>query len=210
MTWEALLRRALRDGAVVAGLLFAAYLFVIVTPSVGTMGFDAFAYWSVNPADPYGQAIGGLAAFNYTPPIARLFALFGNVNWPTFWWLWMALLVGTIIWLGGRGHRVIWIFAFPPVAYELYHGNVHLLIAAAVVLGFRYPWTWAFVILTKATPVICLIWFAVRREWRQLAIAVGVTGGIVLVSLIVDSRLWTEWFGFLGRSESVAEVGSSR
>ncbi len=208
MTWGMLVRRAARDGAVIAGLLFLIYLFVVVTPGHGTAGFDAFAYWSVNPSDPYHTAIGGLSAFNYTPPIARLFALFGNVDWTTFWWLWMALLIGTIIWLGGRGPRVLWILAFPPVALELYHGNVHLLIAAAVALSFRHPWSWAFIILTKATPGIGMIWFAVRREWRSLAIAVGVTGAIVLVSLIVDSRIWSEWFSFLGRSEAVAEVGT--
>ena len=62
------LRRALRDGAVIAGLLFTAYLFIIVAPQQGTVGFDAFAYWNVNGADPYQTGVGGLGAFNYTPP----------------------------------------------------------------------------------------------------------------------------------------------
>ena len=53
-------------------------------------------------------------------------------------------------------------------------------------LGFRYPWTWGFVLLTKVTPGIGLLWFAVRREWRALAIALGVTGVIVAVSLVLD------------------------
>jgi len=44
--------RALRDGAVVAGLLFAVYLFVVIAPVARTFGFDALAYW-VNPiSDP--------------------------------------------------------------------------------------------------------------------------------------------------------------
>ena len=64
-----------------------------------------------------------------------------------------------------RGSRCLWLFAFPPVALELYHGNVHLLIAAAIALGFSYPWTWSFVLLTKVTPGLALVWFAVRREW---------------------------------------------
>ena len=51
-----------------------------------------------------------------------------------------------------RASRVLWLLALPPVALELYHGNIHLWIAAAIVLGFRYPWTWAFVLLTKVTP----------------------------------------------------------
>src|SRR5262245_16572028 len=72
-------RRAVRDGAVVAGLLFLLYLFIIVAPVAGTFGFDAFAYWSVDPDAPYTTGVGGLGAFNYTPPIARLFAPFGTL-----------------------------------------------------------------------------------------------------------------------------------
>ena len=64
-------------------------------------------------------------------------------------------------------------FAFPPVALELYHGNIHLLMAAAIALGFRYPAAWSFVLLTKVTPGVGLVWFLFRREWRPLAIALG-------------------------------------
>ena len=49
--------------------------------------------------------------------------------------------------------------------------------AAAIALGFRYPAAWSFLLLTKVTPGIGLVWFAVRREWRPLAIALGFTGG---------------------------------
>jgi hypothetical protein len=197
--------RALRDGAVIAGLLFLVYLFVIIAPQQGTVGFDAFAYWSVDIADPYKSGVGGLGAFNYSPPIARLFDPFGLLEWPTFLWIWLALLVGNLVWLGGRGVRVLWLLALPPVALELYHGNIHLWIAAAIVLGFRYPWTWGFVLLTKVTPGLGLVWFAVRREWRALAIALGVTGAIVAVSLLVDWHLWAEWVAFL---TSTPEGGS--
>ncbi len=40
----------------------------------------------------------------------------------------------------------------PPVFFEVLVGNVHLLYAAAIVLGFRHPWTWSLMILTKVTP----------------------------------------------------------
>ena len=128
-------------------------------------------------------ASAALGAFNYSPPIARLFDPFGLLEWPSFLWIWLALLVANLVWLGGRGVRVLWLLALPPVAFELYHGNVHLWIASAIVLGFRYPWTWAFVLLTKVTPGLGLVWFAARREWRSLAIALGVTAAIVAVSL---------------------------
>ncbi|HWP61876.1 MAG TPA: glycosyltransferase 87 family protein, partial [Candidatus Binatia bacterium] len=94
-------------------------------------------------------------------------------------------------WLGGR--RSLSLLAFPPVALELYHGNIHLLMAAAVVIGFRHPSAWAFILLTKVTPGIGLLWFLVRREWRALATAIVVTVTVVLVSLAVDGRLWLAW-----------------
>ena len=185
------MRRAIRDGLVIAGLLFAGYLFVVVAPVSGTFGFDAYAYWHLDLAAPYSQSAGGLGAFTYTPVIARLFAPFAALPWFTYLWLWLAVLVATVAWLGWRSSLLV--LAFPPVALELYHGNVHLLIAAAIVLGFRWPATWAFVILTKVTPGVGLIWFAVRREWRRLGIALGATAVLVAVSLLVDSSLWRAW-----------------
>ena len=193
-------RRALRDGAVLAGLLFAGYLFFVVAPASGTFGFDAFAYWSVDPSDPYQSQVGGLAAFNYSPVIASVFSLFGLLSWPTFLWLWTALQLGTVVWLGGS--RFLWLLAFPPVALEIYHGNVHLLIAACIVLGFRHPAAWSFILLTKVTPGIGLAWFAARREWRPLAIALGVTGALVAVSVIREPAVWAEWFTYLTSVQS--------
>jgi hypothetical protein len=186
--------RAVGDGAIVAGLLFAGYLFLVVAKSVGTFGFDAFAYWSVDLADPYARTAGALGAFTYSPVIARLFAPFSMLAFWQFLLLWDGLLVGTAIWLGlGSVRSVLAVFAFPAVALELYHGNVHLLIAAAIWLGFRYPAAWSFVLLTKVTPGVGLAWFVVRREWRSLAIALGVTAALVAVSLAIDGRLWESW-----------------
>ncbi|MCI0584503.1 MAG: DUF2029 domain-containing protein [Chloroflexi bacterium] len=184
-------RRALRDGLGVAGLLFAAYLFVIVAPAARTVGFDASPYWSVDLEHPYARVAGEFGAFTYTPVAARAFAVASLLSWPAFWFSWTAILLGTIAWLGWR--RALLVLAFPPVAVELYHGNIHLLLAAAIGLGLRYPAAWAFVLLTKVTPGIGLVWFAVRREWRSLGIALGVSGAIVAASLLVDARLWQEW-----------------
>lgn len=183
--------RALRDGLALAGLLFAAYLFVIVAPAARTVGFDAFAYWSVNLEHPYRQVAGELGAFPYTPVAARAFAAASLLSWPAFWFAWMGVLLATAGWLGWRGTLLV--LAFPPVAVELYHGNIHLLLAAAIALGLRYPAAWAFILLTKVTPGVGLIWFAVRREWRNLGIALGVTAVLVAASLAVDARLWGEW-----------------
>jgi hypothetical protein len=83
------------------------------------------------------------------------------------------------------------------VALELYHGNVHLLLAVAIAIGFRYPWAWSVVLLTKVTPGVGLLWFAIRREWRSLAIALAATMGVALVAMVVAPTLWADWWGVL-------------
>lgn len=183
--------RALRDGAVLAGLLFTAYLFVVVAPQARTVGFDALSYYLYTIDDPYWITHGTMGSFVYSPIAARLFQATSLLPFWQFLWLWLGALVATVLWLGGR--RWLWVLAFPPVALELYHGNIHLLIAAAIALGFRYPAAWAFVLVTKVTPGVGLLWFAVRREWRNLAIALGVTGALVAISLLADFRLWGMW-----------------
>ena len=133
-----------------------------------------------------------LGAFRYTPPIAYLFAPLGLMSWWLFIWLWSALSLSILVWLGGRWTLVV--LALPPVALELYHGNVHLLIAAAIALSFRFPWTWAFVILTKITPGVGVLWFAARREWRSFAIALGATAAICAVTFVIEPSYWVDFF----------------
>ena len=184
--------RAIRDGLVLAGLLFAAYLFVVVAPQAGSVGFDALSYWIYSIDDPYAITHGTMGSFVYSPVAARLFQAHSLLPWWQFLWLYLATLLATALWLGGRRWWLA-VLAFPPVALELYHGNIHLLIAAAIALGFRYPAAWAFVLVTKVTPGVGLLWFAVRREWRNLAIALGATAAVVGVSLVVDFPLWGQW-----------------
>jgi predicted branched-subunit amino acid permease len=43
------------------------------------------------------------------------------------------------------------------------------------------------------TPGIGLAWFAFRGEWRRLAIALGVTGVIAGVSIVLEPELWVSW-----------------
>lgn len=190
----ALRRRAVRDGLIISGWLATLFALVVVTYFGRSLGYDAYAYWSIDFGDIYGRSMGNnftLGGFRYAPPIAFLFAPLGALPWWLFLWLWGAVMLATILWLGGRWSLVL--LALPPVALELYHGNVHLLIAAAIALGFRHSWTWSFVLLTKVTPGVGLLWFAVRREWRSLAIALGVTAAISLATAIVAPNYWREW-----------------
>lgn len=63
--------------------------------------------------------------------------------------------------------------------------------------GFRWPWTWALVLLTKITPGVGLLWFAVRREWRSLAIALGATAAVLAVSFVLMPGNWFAWLDLL-------------
>jgi hypothetical protein len=190
-TWR---RRAVRDGLIISGWLVTGFALIVVTSIVHSVGYDAYSYWSIDFADLYGRAMGSnfaVGAFRYAPPIAFLFGPFGALPWWLYLWLWEALMLALIAWLGGRWALVL--LALPPVALELYHGNVHLLIAAAIVLGLRYPAAWSFVLLTKVTPGVGLLWFAARREWRSLAIALGATAAISAAAFVVAPHYWREW-----------------
>jgi hypothetical protein len=159
------------------------------------LGFDAHAYWNVDLSNLYGHSFGntsGLDAFRYTPPIGQVASVLHIIPWELFLAAWLSLLIGVLIWLTGRTNWLAAI-AFPPVALELYHGNIHLLIAAAIVVGFRYPVAWAFILLTKVTPGIGVLWFVARQEWRKAALAVGVAAAVALVSFVVAPGLWRQY-----------------
>ena len=198
-TW----RMSLWHGAIIAGLLFLAYIFLVVAPREGIFGMDAWAYWNVEQPDVYAVPLSGFGAFTYSPPAALVADLFDAVPWNTFIWLWTALLVATLIFIGGSGAWILAAFAFPPVALELLYGNIHILLAVAVALGFRYPWTWTFVLLTKPTCGIGLLWFLLRGEWRQLAMATLPAMVISAVTFIFVPTLWHDWIDFLRESPLV-------
>jgi hypothetical protein len=73
-------------------------------------------------------------------------------------------------------------------------------------LGFRYPAAWSFVLLGKITPGIGLLWFAVRREWRQLAIALGATAVVAGISFAVAPQLWFDWGNAIVASSAASPV----
>jgi hypothetical protein len=193
-TDRAMRLRALRDGLIAAGWLITGFVLVVITSVTRSFGYDAYAYWSIDLNHPWARSMFNnftLGGFRYTPPIALLFAPLGALPWWLFVWLWVALMLACLVFLGRRWTLAL--LALPPVALELYHGNVHLLIAVAVALGFRQPWTWSFVVLTKISPGVGLLWFAVRREWRSLAIAVGATAVFAALAAVVAPTYWPEF-----------------
>jgi hypothetical protein len=199
------LRRLAVFAAVLAGLLFGAYVVFVAAPSKGTFAIDTLCYWGVNFAQPYVTPWGNCAVpvppFGYGPPFALLFAPFSALPWPVFVAGWYALMVAALVWLGRRD--LLLLAAFPPVALNFADGNIHLFMAVAVVLGFRYPAAWAFILLAKVTPGVGLLWFVARREWRNLAIALGATAAIALVTIGFMPAQWLGWLGMLRDSAGV-------
>jgi hypothetical protein len=195
----ALPRRQVVEGALLAvlsvlGLLLLAWLFGEGAKR-GDWGFDAYAYWAVSLEKPYPDALGGLGAFNYAPPLALLFQPAQLISFEAFRALWFALQVAALVWIGRRYSLALLLFV--PASIELYNGNIHLVIAAAIVLGFRYPAVWAAILLTKVTLGVGLLWFVFRREWRNLAWALGATAAISLVTAVIVPGLWVQWLQYL-------------
>src|SRR5207248_8069807 len=89
----------------------------------------------------------------------------------------------------------------PGVIEDLVRGNIHILLAAAIIAGFRRPGMWSAMLLTKVTPAVGLLWFAVRREWRALAQVAVVTAVIVGISVLLGGvKVWEEWIRLLATS----------
>lgn len=187
----------------VSGFVAFPYLLLVVPQMAG---YDTWAYAHVDLADPYGS-YGNLAefgAFRYPPPAAFAFAALDVVPWPAFLWIWLGILVAAVAYLG-RQRYTLALLGFPIVARELHFGNVNLVLAAVVAVGFRFPALWSVVLLTKPTCGIALVWFAVRREWRPLAIALGVTAAISLPTVILRPDLWAGWIALVADNAGVPQ-----
>ena len=191
-------RRAIRHGLAIAGVLAAAWMYLVVGDRTWAKpAADGLVYWGVNISAPYaGSTVGGANAYLYSPAFAQVFAIIGLVPQPIFTVVWTVFLAGVAWWLARPWPASLLVLALP-VSQEILIGNIHLLLAAAIVLGFRWAGTWSFVLLTKVTPGVGLVWFAVRREWTALAMAIGVTALVAGVSFVIAPQLWRDWITLL-------------
>lgn len=187
----------LRLALTVAGFayLFAAWLQIVpFTLNLGVPpGIDTFAYWTADPADPYGLSeLGTTGAYLYSPVFAQAFSPFRLLPLELVYGIWVAASVAALAWM-----RVMWTVALPPVLMELYAGNIHIFYAAAIVAGVRWSATWALPVLTKVTPGIGMLWFAFRREWQSFFVAVGVNAALIAASVAIDASIWLDWIDTL-------------
>ena len=184
-------QRPILIGLSAVGIVAVPYITWINRAKPTFLGFDAYAYWSLDLSDPYGVQYMDLGSFRYTPAFAQAFSWLGALPWELYLGLVLAGMLGILVAWGRMWALAL--IAFPPVALELYHGNIDLFIAFAMVLGLRYPVAWVFPILSKVTPGIALLWFVGRRDWRSLAIALGATATVIAISFALAPQLWAQW-----------------
>ncbi len=188
------LARIALTGGVVAALCVWLGAIALAEPfewgALGT-GHDARPYWAAAISYPYANAgVGAYGAYLYSPAFLQVLAVIRALPWTAFLACWEAILLVATAALAGPVLLAPVVLAALP---ELWGGNVSVLLALAVVLGFRWPATWSFVLLTKVTPGVGLLWFVVRREWRSLGIALGATAAIIALSAVFASNAWIGW-----------------
>jgi hypothetical protein len=195
---------AILPGLVIAGVVFVVFQIMGTASGQPFAAYDVHSYWLAGGSEhPYANTIASgfddsvnLYKYRYPPPLAQIFVVLHLLPFPVVAGLWIGMLYAIALVLGGRWAPFV--LLFPPTLAELYLGNVNLIIALAIVLGFRWPGAWAVVILTKVTPGVALLWFAFRREWRKLGIALGVTAAVAAVSFVLNPAWWSEFREAMG------------
>ena len=155
-------------------------------------GMDARCYWVPSLSDPYLHSNWtDQIAYPYSPAFLQLLEPIRVLPWQAFMAIWAAILMAAMTYLTGPRLILLGLAFFGLM--EIWGGNIEILVALAIVLGFRWPAAWSFVVLTKITPGVGLLWFAVRREWRSLAIAAAATVAVVAVSYVLMPDAWQTW-----------------
>ncbi len=157
---------------------------------------DARSYYGLDLGDLYAGRTewNTIGAYPYSPVFAQLVSPLDLLPWPAFVAVWTAMLIGATYLITGPD---LFLLGLAVGAMEIAGGNISLMLTLAIVEGFRRPWTWAFVLLTKITPGVGLLWFALRREWRALAVALGATVAVVGVSFALIPGAWGDWISLL-------------
>lgn len=196
-------------GIVFAGTAWFAIVFLSLPfGKAWQTGQEAFCYWIANLNSPYALSNwGSPIAYVYSPAFLQLMLPLTHLPWLLFMTIWTGLLLAAVRYLAGPRLFAAGVLL---AMVEIAGGNISLPLAVAIVVGFRWPAAWAFVLLTKVTPGIGLLWFLVRREWRQLGIALGATILVIAASAIFMPRAWLDWFnlltGLAGRDGTWAAV----
>jgi hypothetical protein len=205
---------SLRSLLGVWGVLVAIGLVVLMTalaepfqPDSFGPGHDARAYWAAPLDDPYVPgSVGQESAYLYSPAFLAILSPLRALPWPMFLGLWTAGLLVVLFWLA---RPLLFLPLLLLALPEIWGGNITILLAAAIVLGFSRPFAWAFPLLTKVTPGVGVLWFAVRREWLNMGLAVAATVAVIAAVALFTPGLWADWFQLLMSSTGSSTVPGS-
>ena len=183
---------------ILAGLSPSLLAYTLVRIILGhEAGFgDVYAYHEAWP-DLYDGTVGGAHAYLYSPAFAQAIWPFTLLPFWSFYGLLLALDIAALVYLVGW-RWAGWVALLYPVYLEMAVGNIHLLLAAAIALGW-----WPLVLLTKVTPGVGMLYD--WRHPRRLVIPLAVTAAIVAVSALLAPNLWAEWFALLASSSGTVD-----
>jgi hypothetical protein len=198
--------RGERAGRPSASLTWVLVTAMIWTPALiagigvwkAEIGSDARAYWLTgHRADLYPLAPGQRGAYLYSPAFAQAIWPLTHLPFVAFRVLWLAGETAAFVWLLWPMGLRFGVPAFLLCQSEIVIGNIYALLAVVCVIGLRHGAAWSLPLLTKLTPAVGVVWFAVRREWRSLGVCTVTTVVIVAASVAVSPHDWTQWIRFL-------------
>ena len=173
--------------------------------------YDAKIYWdAIAPHLYLAHWAGG---YLYPPPFALGLNVVHFIGWPTF-----IVLFTTSTWVAfwyvarALALPVLLVsLAFVPllggnVVGYLFLGNVQFIMAAAVVASIRLSAAWAVVPLLTKLVGVPLVWYAARREWRPLGLALGLTGVIVVATFVVVPDSWFDFYRFISTNTDASPI----
>ena len=167
-------------------------------------GWDAVAYWRAWRSGMYDGPVGTPGHYLYSPAFAQLVWPLAQTTWPIFATFFIGINAIGLAWLLRPLPLILAVPLWLAGTQEIVSGNVFIPMAIATVIGMRHPQAWAFVVLTKVTPALGPLWFAVRGEWSAVRKAALTTVAVVAVSWLITPGLWTQWFEFLVQQWHVA------
>lgn len=162
-------------------------------PSTGVRGLDRYL------SDPYEYppvlVIAPRAALAVTDDYQVIRAAWFGLSAVGFWLAFVAFAA----WLGGRAGATSLLFApvialSTPVMFGLQFGQVHLLVVAAAVAAMMQfargrrvggGMLLGFATATKIFPGLLLVFLAVRRQWRDVAVTLVALAALIALAAIV-------------------------
>jgi alpha-1,2-mannosyltransferase len=189
-------------GLILLAAIGASFLLVVAGRSWDA-GQDEHAYWLAAQRllnglplyDPTATSVTPFAYW-YPPPLAQvLVPVAAILPSRAFDIAWVALELVCLLWIARwRPLVALALVVFLPVTVELSYSNVHLILAALVVLGLRrWPWAFAIGAAIKLAPGLGIVYLLLRRRWRDAAIAIAVGLVILAVSVAIGPTTWSSF-----------------